>query len=329
MELIHDRLLNNQFAPGIATYGIDGKDGKTGQAGTSFYFTSYSLENKTQQDECLVKINRNMVLSEFVDVQLQRKYAIGDLILDAVGRIYKIVQKNGQFALDYVSSVVGLDSSSFVKESGNNRLFLDASFDGLDIIQGNEDNSLVLDTTSSDSILRIANTKEDSKSGKLNILQFLSKPSLSDSKYLNVSYDKTSEAFSIESNTDIMIDSSLVEVKSDNSRSTLSLGNYYKITPYNDPIGLVHLMLSEASWNVSGNKISIIDIDITHISSLSLSPRFIVKVLYDGNLIIREFEYASEDGISGSIVTDIDIEDISKIESVSVIRGIEVFIPKN
>jgi len=327
MDLIHDRLLNNQFAPGIATYGIDGKDGEAGPAGTSFYFTSYSLENESQRDDCIVKINRNMVLSEFADIVLDRKYVIGDLVLDAIGKIYKIVQKNGQLSLDYVSNIIGSDSSTMFKTSSNNRVYLDSSYDGLDIIQGTENNSYILDTTSTDSILRVVSTKEDTKTGKFNILQLLAKPALDDSKYLNVSYDKASSSFVIESNSDIVIDSSLVEVKSDNSRSTTSLGDYYKITPYNDPIGLVHMMLSESSWEVSENILTISDIDITHIESLGLSARFTVKIQYsNGNVVMNDYSCSTDDNLIGYI--SIPIED-SDISSVSVIRGIEVFIKKS
>ena len=327
MDLIHDRLLNNQFAPGIATYGIDGKDGEAGPAGTSFYFTSYSLENESQRDDCIVKINRNMVLSEFADIVLDRKYVIGDLVLDAIGKIYKIVQKNGQLSLDYVSNIIGSDSSTMFKTSSNNRVYLDSSYDGLDIIQGTENNSYILDTTSTDSILRVVSTKEDTKTGKFNILQLLAKPALDDSKYLNVTYDKASSSFVIESNSDIVIDSSLVEVKSDNSRSTTSLGDYYKITPYNDPIGLVHMMLSESSWEVSENILTISDIDITHIESLGLSARFTVKIQYsNGNVVMNDYSCSTDDNLIGYI--SIPIED-SDISSVSVIRGIEVFIKKS
>ena len=339
MELIHDRLLNNQFAPGIATYGIDGKDGKPGPAGTSFYFTSYSLEDKQQADQCIVKINRNMVLSEFVDKKLDREYAIGDLVLDAVGRIYKIVQKNGQFALDYVSNVVGLDTSSMFKTSDNNRLYLDSvSYSGLDLIQGTEDNSLTLDTTAGDAVLRIANTKEDTKTGKFNILQMLTKPAIGESKYLNLTFDKSSETFILETNSDLLIDSSLIEVKSSNSRSTTSLGDYYKITPYgdyyniapySDPIGLVHLMLSGASWKLSGSELIISNIDITHLTSLGLSPSFTVKVDFETSSIVRSVEVSpDENNCVGSLHLEIEgIEGNEDHVLVSVIRGIEVFIP--
>jgi len=328
MELIHDRLLNNQFAPGIATYGIDGKDGKPGPAGTSFYFTSYSLEDKSQADQCIVKINRNMVLSEFVDNKLDREYAIGDLVLDAVGRIYKIVQKNGQFALDYVSNVVGLDSSSMFKTSGNNRLYLDSvSYSGLDLIQGTEDNSLTLDTTAGDAVLRIANTKEDTKTGKFNILQMLTKPAIGESKYLNLTFDKSSESFMLETNSDLLIDSSLIEVRSSNSRSTTSLGDYYKITPYSDPIGLVHLMLSGASWELTGSELTISDIDITHLASLGLSQSFTVKVDFETSSIVKTVEVSAEENNSVGAL-HLEIEGNEDPVSVSVIRGIEVFIPK-
>lgn len=324
MELIHDRLLNNQFAPGIATYGIDGKDGKTGPSGTSFYFTSYSLEDKIQRENAIVKINRNMVLSEFVESGLGRQYAIGDLVLDSVGKIFKIVQNNGQFNLEYVTSVIGAEDNDYFRTSSNNRIFLDATFKGLDIISGTDNNTSNLGPSSY--ALRVTSLKEDSKTGNHNIIQILSKPVTGDEKTLNISYDKNYDSFMLETNSSICLSSDKIEVQTSDTTSN-SLGDYYKITPYNDPIGLVHMMMSGASWSISGNTLTISNIDTTYLVSLGLSGRFTVSVRFNNGepQIIKDNVEISNGSL---VVTDSKISN-SSVSIVSVIRGIEVYISKN
>ena len=339
MELIHDRLLNNQFAPGIATYGIDGKNGKAGQPGSSFYFTSYSLEDKTQQDNAIVKINRSMILSEFVDLPLGRDYEIGDLIIDSVGKIYRLVQKNGQFAFDYVTDIVGMTDNEFFKSSGNNRLYLtsshkdsmdrDVSIAGLDIVQGLEDNQDG-DFQASDFALRVINTKEDSKSGKFNILQLLSKPVLGKQSSLNISYDTNSDAFTIDSESKIFIDADKVEVKRSSNDGLQTFGEFYRISPYNDPIGLVHMIFNEAKWtyDTSQSKLTISGIKANYLSADYISSTgFSVKVTKDGSTkIFTDGVNISEDGKVQISVASSMIDASKTI--VSVIKGIEVYITK-
>ena len=43
---ISQRFHNDTYAPGIATYGIQGKDGEQGTPGTSLFFSEYSLPDE-------------------------------------------------------------------------------------------------------------------------------------------------------------------------------------------------------------------------------------------------------------------------------------------
>ena len=40
---ISQRFHNDTYAPGIATYGIQGKDGEQGTPGSSLFFSEYTL----------------------------------------------------------------------------------------------------------------------------------------------------------------------------------------------------------------------------------------------------------------------------------------------
>lgn len=355
MELIHDRLLNNQFAPGIATYGIDGKDGASGPAGTSIYFTSYSLDDREQQNNALIKIRNNKVLSEFTDLELGRQYAIGDLILDSMGRIYKLVKTTGEFTFEYVTKVVGVGENEYFSTSDNNRLFLSSSYktkdyngseidntiNGLDIIQGTDNNKFDGGTT--DFTMRVINTKKDDKTGKFNILQLMAKPVSSEEKTLSITFDEADNAFVIDSSCNIFIDTDSLEVKNvkiqnDNSTST---SEYYRVAPYNDNIGLVHKMFADASYTLKrvntgeteeteeGISIPIYrwnliisGIDMTPIETLGFDNNFIVK--YDSRTdYVFVDNLQAEDGI-------ISIPNmVNEPSRVSVIKGIEIFLPKN
>jgi hypothetical protein len=353
MELIHDRLLNNQFAPGIATYGIDGKDGASGPAGTSIYFTSYSLDDREQQNNALIKIRNNKVLSEFTDLELGRQYAIGDLILDSMGRIYKLVKTTGEFTFEYVTKVVGVGENEYFSTSDNNRLFLSSSYktkdyngseidntiNGLDIIQGTDNNKFDGGTT--DFTMRVINTKKDDKTGKFNILQLMAKPVSSEEKTLSITFDEADNAFVIDSSCNIFIDTDSLEVKNVKSDYN-SLGEYYRVTPYNDPIGIVHKILSGASYKLErvntgeteeteeGISIPIYrwnliisGIDMNPIKTLGFDNKFIVK--YDSRS-----DYIFVDNLSPEEDGTITISNIvAEPTRVSVIKGIEIFLPKN
>lgn len=323
MEIIHNRLLNNQFAPGIATYGIDGKDGERGPAGTSIYFTSYSLSDFNQYNDALVKINQNKILSEFVDQESYREYNIGDLVLDPLGKIYRLVKKNGAFSLTYVSEVIGLTDSNYFNITSNNRVSIDSRYKGFDIAVG-ESTSTFVNNNTTDYPLRIANSKEDTKTGNFNLISLLARPTLGEEKSLNISYNKNNDSFVFETDSNIVIDTNILSVSSSQEENP-SLGEYYRISPYNDPIGLVHKIFVDATWRKDNNNIVIENIDNAPYESIGMESRDIsVKVMYSDK---------TED-IKAASISDNKIEIVlnspsKEISLVSIIKGIEIFIKKN
>ena len=321
MEIIHNRLLNNQFAPGIATYGIDGKDGEQGPAGTSIYFTSYSLSDFNQYNDALVKINQNKILSEFVDQESYREYNIGDLVLDPVGKIYRLVKKNGAFALSYVSEVIGLTDSNYFNITSNNRVAISRDYKGLDIAVG-ELTSTFVNNSTDEYPLRIASSKEDTKTGNFNLLSLLARPTLGQEKYLNISYNKNNDSFVFDTDSNIVLNTDTLSVKSSQNNRP-SLGEYYRIAPYDDPIGLVHKIFVDAKWSTSGNNIVIEDIDMAPYQSIGMSSRNIyVHIYYTDNT-----EKIVVGNISDSAIT-VAYDTNKTIEMISIIKGIEIYIEK-
>lgn len=82
----------NTYAPGIATYGIRGIQGKTGSNGSSVFFTDLLFTNKFH-DICAKIASKRAVLS-WKDYTYQRPYQNGDMFIDKYGRIYILTNIN-------------------------------------------------------------------------------------------------------------------------------------------------------------------------------------------------------------------------------------------
>ena len=95
---ISQRFHNDTYAPGIATYGIQGKDGEQGTPGTSLFFSEYSLsgepDNSSEYREFASKITSKMLPVKHKEIQLKRKYVNGDQFVDPSGQVYLLKDIN-------------------------------------------------------------------------------------------------------------------------------------------------------------------------------------------------------------------------------------------
>ena len=95
---ISQRFHNDTYAPGIATYGIQGKDGEQGTPGTSLFFSEYSLsgepDNSSKYREFASKITSRMLPVKHKEIQLKRKYVNGDQFVDPSGQVYLLKDIN-------------------------------------------------------------------------------------------------------------------------------------------------------------------------------------------------------------------------------------------
>ena len=89
---ISQRFHNDTYAPGIATYGIQGKDGEQGTPGTSLFFSEYSLPGEYR--EFGSKITSRMLPVKNKEIQLKRKYVNGDQFVDPSGQVYLLMDIN-------------------------------------------------------------------------------------------------------------------------------------------------------------------------------------------------------------------------------------------
>ena len=89
---ISQRFHNDTYAPGIATYGIQGKDGEQGTPGTSLFFSEYSLPGEYL--DFARKITSRMLPVKNEQIQLKRKFVNGDQFVDPDGKVYLLMDIN-------------------------------------------------------------------------------------------------------------------------------------------------------------------------------------------------------------------------------------------
>lgn len=89
---ISQRFHNDTYAPGIATYGIQGKDGEQGTPGTSLFFSEYSLSGEYL--DFVRKITSRMLPVKNQQIQLKRKFVNGDQFVDPDGKVYLLMDIN-------------------------------------------------------------------------------------------------------------------------------------------------------------------------------------------------------------------------------------------
>lgn len=334
MENFDIRQINNNYAPGIATYGIDGGAGLRGESGTSVYFTSYNLEysssNENEQNEVLVKINQNKILSKYVDEDNIREYNIGDIIIDSAGYVYSIYDNNGSKYLRYISRLKTEDSSNYFSKV-NERVML--NYDGLDIVSGGFNSNL----EESDFPLRIVSVDKNSVNGDYNLIQLIAYSYLDDEKkYLNIFYNNNDDSFHFETESNIVFDTSSLMVKGTDTKENFS--DYYKVEPYNDPIGLLHRVYSDASYGYDSES-GILTIGDFHnnFPNIEIIPDFVkIKVLNNDYSIKIEKIFTIDKTKSRNIDDWFEVEignvfkNIDKDKRcVSLIKGVEIFIKSN
>ena len=132
---ISQRFHNDTYAPGIATYGIQGKDGEQGTPGTSLFFSEYSLSgepvNSSEYREFASKITSRMLPVKHKEIQLKRKYVNGDQFVDPSGQVYLLKDinqliidiNNGtnleQGILEYIGKFNSTNNSDIFSDTNN------------------------------------------------------------------------------------------------------------------------------------------------------------------------------------------------------------------
>lgn len=131
---VSQRFHNNTYAPGIATYGIQGKPGEQGEPGTSMFFTDYIIETSAGFPGFVNKITSRKLPLKISDTVLDRKYINGDQFVTPNGKIYRLTNIDGLINInintetvsavytDYLTYIgeFNKDNNIFVQENNSN-----------------------------------------------------------------------------------------------------------------------------------------------------------------------------------------------------------------
>ena len=254
--LISQKFNNYNYAPGIATYGIDGKTGITGNDGNNIYFTDCDLINDYDNKNlnALVELLRgNYLPVKGSTTIITRPYKNDDLFFDQKGIIYKLKDIDsllGSGAKDVYGryfSIAGKISIAdydgyFNKE--NNRLILNSSdFSGFDVITSP---NLSTNIDSNAVVNIISNNIDENDNIELVKMQSIDNVDVEDGN-LDVYYKTTDNAYYLDSNMPIVINSN---VKINDNANNIDYDNYSSVLTSIDPVTYFKHICDNLRYNI-------------------------------------------------------------------------------
>ncbi len=220
-QILSQKYNNYDYAPGIATYGIDGKTGKTGKDGNNIYFTDYDIIDSTSDlNEMLSKIMLNALPLVGLYIKTSRPYKVDDLFFDKDGHILKLINisyssgdtNNYTKYFKIVGKLNAKQSSDFFRFITNNRLALNTTYDkGFDILSGINTG----DPTTYESYIDknaalniVSNVINENDNIDMIRMQCIDNVDIEDGQ-LTLAYKTTDNAFYVDSNKPVVINGDL------------------------------------------------------------------------------------------------------------------------
>lgn len=254
--LLSQKFNNYNYAPGIATYGIDGKTGITGNDGNNIYFTDCDLINDINNknlNELAELLRGNYLPVKGSTTIIARSYKNDDLFFDQNGIIYKLkdidslLGSGGKDVYEKYFGIAGKISIAdydgyFNKE--DNRLLLNSSdFGGFDVITSpnlttNIDGNAVVNI--------ISNNIDENDNIELVKMQSIDNVDIEDGN-LDVYYKTTDNAYYLESNMPIVINSN---VKINDDVNNIDYDNYSSVLTSMDPITYFKHICDNLRYNI-------------------------------------------------------------------------------
>lgn len=221
---ISQRFHNDTYAPGIATYGIQGKDGEQGTPGTSLFFSEYSLsgepDNSSEYREFASKITSRMLPVKHKEIQLKRKYVNGDQFVDPSGQVYLLKDinqliidiNNGtnleQGILEYIGKFNSIKNSDIFNDNSNSGILRAHKF----IISDDSK------TATGSGLLTVSHTTKDTD----NDINFINLESLYSGQHdmnLDIKFSKKYNGFMISSKYPIYLNANVYTKFNDSNNS--------------------------------------------------------------------------------------------------------------
>ena len=349
------------YAPGYATYGITGKPGNDGKDGSAVYYSNIPF-TQTYASEIISRIYNNELLTlSNIHEKNSKKYVKGDIFISPNGNFWQLLVDIDSFDLENFNVLI----SQYFKKIGKLDLSIIDEFNNSDgplyltTSETKEENTLklynfytkgvnfynsVLNANPEDLnidenyIVNIINNNI-SNNYKSELLSLLSVNQTNDSfnkNNLDIYYSELDNAFHISSNKPIIFDSSSLRFSpSADSDNSNNYNSYYQLNTEQDSMTRFYRQWKNCKWFKNDENEIMIEIDKENVEYGSAQNILYKVVLYDQqnktySEIFNERASWAEGFLAAveSIETGLTIPDGTSVKSVSIIKGIEVFLEK-
>lgn len=341
---VSQKINNYNYAPGIATYGIDGKTGKPGEDGNNIYFTDCYITDEDDLTILATQMKANKLLFKGSNTILNRLYKNGDYVFDHTGIIYELYNidlfLNDQNRTSYtnyfrVAGQISVRDSSAFSWVGD-RLVLNSSlYAGYDVIVGSDTKSLSQHIDNNTAVNIISDIIDENDNIEMVRMQSIDNIDVEDGKF-SIYYNTTDNAFYLDSNKPIVINSDIQL----NNNDSPEYDNFSSVLTSNDTITYFKHICDQLNYNVVyDNNIAKYKLVISVIDSVNDKQK-IIKYLYNRNETVLGKIYTQDNNIQ-LIKLDINIENeepylyyiiddtINSIAKFSLIHNTEIFLTFN
>lgn len=253
--LISQKFNNYNYAPGIATYGADGKTGIAGYDGNNIYFTDCDLindiDNRNLNDLAELLRGKYLPVKGSTTV-ISRSYKNDDLFFDQNGIIYKLknideligtVNKDTYGKYFSIAGKISISDFSYF-DNVDGRIILNSSnFGGFDVITSS---NLSTNIDSNAVVNIISNNIDENDNIELVRMKSIDDVDIEDGNF-DIYYKTTDNAYYLDSNMPIVINSN---VKINDSADNIDYDNYSSILTSNDPITYFKHICDKLRYNV-------------------------------------------------------------------------------
>lgn len=253
--LVSQKFNNYNYAPGIATYGIDGKTGASGLDGNNIYFTDFNIKQNDELRALTDQIVQSYMPIKGSTVKNTRQYQNGDLFFDQHGIIYKLndidtlieEKEHIQSWITYfsIAGQIGIADTSDNFLTKNGRLVLNSSdYTGFDIFSGTTYNPTYIDSTAVVNI--VSNVVDENDNIEMVKMQSIDDVDIEDGK-LKVYYKTTNNAYYLDSNSPIVINA---DIKVNNINAIPEFDDYSTVLTSDDTISYFKHICDNLIYNV-------------------------------------------------------------------------------
>ena len=215
MQKFSRKYSNREYAPGLALYGVDGKDGVSGESGRSLFVCQYNIDDNEEAGKFGNAINQGLDMTSNDNSVIGRPYMNGDVFIFSTGYLYRIDDYDaistlgGQLTAakfqEYMSvvGVIKITEASEIFSENTNRLVLDTEHYKGFIVNMSSVSETDLGTINSPLTVISDNETRD---GRIYFMGLKSIYAGSSDARLSIYYDTDNNAYVIDSDKDVLID---------------------------------------------------------------------------------------------------------------------------